>query len=302
MPSPDSNSVVLGLIQLEASADAAENTAKTHARIREAAAHGAQIICTQELFQSLYFCQHHDEAFFDLAEPVPGPLTASASALARELGVVIISAFFERRAPGIYHNSATVHDTDGRLAGIYRKMHIPEDPGFHEKYYFTPGDTGFPAVDTAFGRIGVLICWDQWFPEAARLMALDGADILFYPTAIGLLPQESEADKATYREAWEIMQRSHAIANGCYVAAINRVGTEGRIRFWGDSFVAGPFGQMLAQAGEDEQILYATCARREVEQTRRTWPFLRDRRIDAYRPLLERFGTGKTGHQPRGKG
>jgi N-carbamoylputrescine amidase len=290
MTTANNSSVTLGLIQRPASADPQENTAQTHARIREAAAAGAQIICTQELFQSLYFCQNHDEAHFELAQPIPGPLTDATSALAKELGVVIISAFFERRAPGIYHNTATVHDTDGRLAGLYRKMHIPEDPGFHEKYYFTPGDTGFPAVDTAFGRIGVLICWDQWFPEAARLMALDGAEILFYPTAIGILPEESELDKKTYREAWEIMQRSHAIANGCYVAAINRVGTEGRIRFWGDSFVAGPFGQMLAQAGEEEQILYATCERMEVEQTRRTWPFLRDRRIDAYGPLLRRFG------------
>jgi len=279
------------LIQLSSTSDKEANTLKTFQKIEEAAHKGAQIICTQELYQSLYFCQTHNESYFNLAEPIPGPITKKTADLAKKLGVVIVSSLFEKRAAGIYHNTATVHDADGSLLGIYRKMHIPDDPGFHEKYYFTPGDTGCKVFDTAFGKIGVLICWDQWFPEAARLTALKGAEIIFYPTAIGVLTNEDENTKKEFMDAWEIMHRSHAIANGCYVAAINRVGQEGDIRFWGDSFVSGPFGQIIAQAGEDETILYAICDFNSIEKQRRTWPFLRDRRIDAYEPILKRSDT-----------
>ncbi|AXJ01363.1 N-carbamoylputrescine amidase [Cyclonatronum proteinivorum] len=285
-----SDKVVLGLIQTSSEQHHQPNVDKTFAHIREAASRGAQIICTQELYTSDYFCQNHDEAHFDLAVEIPGELTTETAKLAESLGVVIISSIFEKRAPGVYHNTATVHDADGSLLGIYRKMHIPEDPGFHEKFYFTPGDTGFKAFDTRFGRIGVLICWDQWFPEAARLTAMQGAEILFYPTAIGVLPEEPETLKREFMDAWEIMHRSHAVANGCYVAAINRVGQEGDIRFWGDSFVSGPFGQILAQAGETPEILIAECDLSLIEKQRRTWPFLRDRRIDAYQGLLKRHG------------
>ena len=285
-----SRKVVLGLIQTSSEHAHGPNVDKTFGHIREAASRGAQIICTQELYTSDYFCQTHDEAHFDLAVEIPGDLTTETGKLAAELGVVIVSSVFEKRAPGVYHNTATVHDADGTLLGIYRKMHIPEDPGFHEKFYFTPGDTGFKAFDTRFGRIGVLICWDQWFPEAARLTAMQGAEILFYPTAIGVLPDEPEALKREFMDAWEIMHRSHAVANGCYVAAINRVGQEGEIRFWGDSFLSGPFGQILAQAGDQPEILIAECDLNLIEKQRRTWPFLRDRRIDAYDGLLKRHG------------
>ncbi len=282
--------IKLGLIQTSSEATHDGNVEKTFSLIREAASKGAQIICTQELFTSDYFCQNHDEAHFNKAVDLPGGLTDATGVLARELGVVIISSLFERRDAGLYHNSATVHDADGSLLGIYRKMHIPEDPGFHEKYYFTPGDTGFKAFDTKFGRIGVLICWDQWFPEGARLTALEGAQILFYPTAIGVLPEEDDEVKREFMDAWEIMHRSHAVANGCYVAAVNRVGQEKDIRFWGDSFVSGPFGKILAQAGDAEEILISEIDFSLIEKQRRTWPFLRDRRIDAYEGISKRMG------------
>jgi N-carbamoylputrescine amidase len=278
----------IGLIQTNSTSHKNENTERTFDKIRDAATQGAQIICTQELYQSLYFCQHHDESFFDLAESIPGPTTHRTGELAKELGVVIVSSLFEKRISGVYHNTATVHDADGSLLGIYRKMHIPEDPGFHEKYYFTPGDTGFKVFETKFGNVGVLICWDQWFPEAARLTALKGADILFYPTAIGVLPNEDDAVKKEFMEAWETMHRSHAVANGCYVAAVNRVGTESDISFWGDSIVYGPFGKVLAQADDTECILFADCDFSSIEKQRRMWPFLRDRRIDAYQDILKR--------------
>ncbi|MCH8556172.1 MAG: carbon-nitrogen hydrolase [Balneolia bacterium] len=282
--------VKLGLIQTSSEATHKENVDKTFSLIRGAAEQGAQIICTQELYTSDYFCQNHDEEHFDKAVELPGPLTVQTGKLAKELGVVIISSLFEKRDAGLYHNSATVHDADGSLLGIYRKMHIPEDPGFHEKFYFTPGDTGFKAFDTRFGRIGVLICWDQWFPEGARLTAMEGAKILFYPTAIGVLPNEDQQTKREFMDAWEIMHRSHAVANGCFVAAINRVGQEEDIRFWGDSFVSGPFGKIIAQAGEEEEILLTDVDLDLIETQRRTWPFLRDRRIDAYDGLTKRMG------------
>lgn len=282
--------VKLGLIQTSSEATHEANIEKTFSLIRRAAEQGAQIICTQELYTSDYFCQNHDEGHFDKAVELPGPLTGQTGKLAKELGVVIISSLFEKRDAGLYHNSATVHDADGSLLGIYRKMHIPEDPGFHEKFYFTPGDTGFKAFDTRFGRIGVLICWDQWFPEGARLTAMEGAKILFYPTAIGVLPNEDQETKREFMDAWEIMHRSHAVANGCFVAAINRVGQEKDIRFWGDSFVSGPFGKIIAQAGEEEEILLTDVDLDLIETQRRTWPFLRDRRIDAYNGLTKRLG------------
>jgi len=280
--------VNIALIQTTSSSDKELNTSLTFEKIREAAGNGAQIICTQELYQSLYFCQHHNEEFFDLAESIPGPTTDKTAELAKELGVVIVSSLFEKRMAGVYHNTATVHDADGSFLGIYRKMHIPEDPGFHEKYYFTPGDTGFKVFDTQFGKVGVLICWDQWFPEAARLTAMKGAEIIFYPTAIGVLPNEDAEVKKEFMEAWETMHRCHAVANGCYVAAVNRVGTESGITFWGDSVVYGPFGKVLAQADDKECILYAECDFSSIEKQRRTWPFLRDRRIDAYQDILKR--------------
>lgn len=284
-----SDSFRLALIQLANSADVHTNTERTVAHIKKAAAEGAQVICLQEMFNTLYFCVDYDERNFDLAEPADGPTLKRMQALAAELGIVLIVPFFERRAAGVYHNSAAVFDVDGRQVGFYRKMHIPDDPGFSEKYYFTPGDLGFHVAETRFGKIGVLICWDQWFPEAARITAMMGADILVYPTAIGVLAEESKQQKQEFRDAWEIIQRSHAIANGCYVAAVNRVGTESGTTFWGHSFVSGPFGQLLAVAGEEEEILYAEINPRTIEAQRRTWPFLRDRRIDAYDEISERM-------------
>lgn len=269
--------------------DPSENDQKAHARIREAAAQGAQIICLQELYRSLYFCQHFDERHFDLAESIPGATTQALQTLAAELGVVIVSSLFEKRADGLYHNTAVVFDADGSNLGIYRKSHIPDDPSFYEKYYFTPGDTGYKVFNTRFGRIGVLICWDQWYPEAARLTALKGAQILFYPTAIGTLPDENPTQRAEYMEAWETIQRSHAVANGCFVASVNRVGTEENLTFWGDSFVCGPFAQFLARAGSDEQILLAECDLALIDQQRRAWPYLRDRRIDTYSDITKRY-------------
>ncbi|MCB1241979.1 MAG: carbon-nitrogen hydrolase [Verrucomicrobiales bacterium] len=258
--------------------------------IRRAAREGAEIVCTQELFLTEYFCRTEDPAQFDLAERLPGPTTDRLAALAGELGIVLIASLFEHRGPGLYHNTAAVFDADGSLLGLYRKSHIPQDPGFEEKFYFTPGDTGYPVWDTRFGRIGVLICWDQWYPEAARLVALAGAEILFYPTAIGWLPEEKAELGAAQHCAWETVQRGHAVANGCWVAAVNRVGREGDSEFWGQSFVANPYGELFAKASIDqEEILHADCDLRKVEDFRRIWPFFRDRRIDTYGDLTKRW-------------
>jgi len=284
----------VGLIQMSCSLDPSENFAKAEARIQEAAKRGAQIICLQELFRSQYFCQEENADLFELAEPVPGPSTEALSKLARSLNVVIIGSLFERRAAGIYHNTAATIDADGSLAGKYRKMHIPDDPLYYEKFYFTPGDLGFPNFDTRFARIGVLVCWDQWYPEGARLSSLGGANILFYPTAIGWHPAEKQEFGAAQLDAWRTIQRSHAIANGVFVASVNRVGFEGPsesgLEFWGHSFVCDPFGQILAEASADkEEILLVECDPKRVEEVRRNWPFLRDRRIDAYSPILKRW-------------
>ncbi|MFN0167230.1 MAG: carbon-nitrogen hydrolase [Bryobacteraceae bacterium] len=283
-----------GLIQMACSLDPDENLAKTAGLVREAAQRGARIICTQELFRSQYFCREEDQRLFDLAESIPGPSTEVLSPIAREAGVVIVASLFERRAAGVYHNTAVVIDADGSIAGLYRKMHIPHDPLFYEKYYFTPGDTGFRNFDTAYGRVGTLVCWDQWYPEAARLSALQGAQILFYPTAIGWHPSEKAQHGAAQHDAWRTIQRSHSIANGVYVAAVNRVGFEGPpergLEFWGASFVCDPFGQVLAEASHDrEEILVVECDPARTEEVRRNWPFLRDRRIDAYGPITLRL-------------
>ncbi len=284
----------VGLIQMACSRDPGENLAKAEWRIREAAGQGAQIICLQELFRSQYFCREEDARLFDLAEPIPGPSTEALSRLARELKVVIAGPIFERRAAGVYHNSAAIIDADGTLLGIYRKMHIPDDPLYFEKFYFTPGDLGFRCFDTRYARISTLVCWDQWYPEAARLAALGGAEVLFYPTAIGWHPAEKQQYGIAQHDAWRTIQRAHAIANGIYVAAVNRVGFEGPsdrgLEFWGASFVADPFGQMLAEASHDrEQTLVVECDRRRIDEVRRNWPFLRDRRIDAYSGIQNRL-------------
>lgn len=280
----------LALIQLEASESKQVNIDRVEEKIREAATEGAEIICTQELFTTLYFCRTQDPDHFDLAEEIPGTLTATHQALAKELGIVIVAAGFEKRATGLYHNSAWVIDADGSLLGVYRKMHIPQDPGFEEKFYFAPGDTGFQAWNTKFGKIAVMICWDQWYPEAARLAALQGAEILIYPTAIGWLPEEKEELGESQHCAWETVQKGHAVANSCYVAAINRIGTEGQTEFWGQSFVSNYFGELIAKAPvHQEAILYAECDLQKLEEHRRWWPFFRDRRVDAYTGITERF-------------
>lgn len=287
--------VTLGLLQHACGADPKANLKKTLALTEQAAKKGAKIICTQELFRSQYFCQNEDHANFDLAESIPGPSSAAFQKIAKKYGVVIVASLFERRASGLYHNTAVIIDADGSLLGIYRKMHIPDDPLFYEKYYFTPGDTGFRAWQTKFGKIGVLICWDQWYPEGARLTSLQGAEILFYPTAIGWHPKEKAEYGDNQHSAWEIIQRSHAVANGCYVAAVNRIGLEQPIggdglEFWGQSFVAGTSGQILAKASFDqEEILLVPIDLGKVDVTRTHWPFLRDRRIDAYGDLTKRF-------------
>jgi N-carbamoylputrescine amidase len=289
------SSVTLGLLQHACTPDPAANLELGLALADRAAQQGARIICTQELFRSQYFCQSADHANFALAEAIPGASTRAFQQLARKRRVVVIASLFEKRAPGLYHNTAVVIDADGALLGRYRKMHIPDDPLYYEKFYFTPGDTGFRAWTTRYGRIGVLICWDQWFPEAARLTALQGAQILFYPTAIGWHPGEKKRLGARQHEAWETIQRSHAVANGCYVAAVNRVGRERSaggpgIEFWGQSFVAGTSGEMLVKAGAgEESVLLATVDLAKVDATRTQWPFLRDRRIDAYGDLTKRF-------------
>ena len=282
---------------MRCSSDARDNLDRAVARITEAGKRGGNVVCLPELFRTLYFCQSEDHANFDLAEPIPGPTTEALTSAARQAGVVVVGSIFERRAAGVYHNTAVVIDADGKLLGSYRKMHIPDDPLYYEKFYFTPGDLGFRAFDSAFGRIGTLVCWDQWYPEAARLTALAGADVLFYPTAIGWHPSEKAEYGAAQAAAWHTAQRAHAIANGVYVAAVNRVGlekpagVEGEgIEFWGGSFVADPFGTILAEAGRtDEETLIVTCDRRHQETVRRHWPFLRDRRIDAYGSITRRF-------------
>ena len=291
------SSFKIALVQMRCSADPADNLTRARARIVEAAGRGATLVCLPELFRSQYFCQAEDHANFDLAEPIPGPSTEALAETARDNRVVIIASLFERRAAGVYHNTAVIIDADGKLLGSYRKMHIPDDPLFYEKFYFTPGDLGFRAFDTACGRIGTLVCWDQWYPEAARLTALAGADVLFYPTAIGWHPSEKAEFGAGQASAWQTAQRAHAIANGVYVAAVNRVGHEkpagvagDGIEFWGGSFVADPFGQVLAEASRDkEETLIVTCDRRHQETVRRNWPFLRDRRIDAYGAITRRL-------------
>ena len=278
--------VTLGLIQSRAVLDPERNLAATARRIRLAAEGGARVICVQELFRSRYFPQAEDTAAFSLAEPIPGPTTELFCPLARELEVVIVASVFEARAPGVYHNTAVVIDADGQILGKYRKMHIPDDPGFYEKFYFTPGDLGFRTFRTRYAHVGVLICWDQWFPEAARLAALGGAEIIFYPTAIGWGAGETQAARRTQLEAWELVQRSHAVTNGVYVAAVNRVGREGKITFWGHSFAADPSGRVLARAGKDRpETLLLDCDLGAVAEARHNWPFLRDRRIDAYGAL-----------------
>ncbi len=291
---PADKVVQIGLVQTACSPQPTANLQKTLAAVERAAEQGARIICTQELFLSQYFCQTEDHRFFDLAEPIPGPTTLAFQKLARERELVLIVSLFERRAAGLYHNTAAIIDADGALLGVYRKMHIPDDPLYYEKFYFTPGDLGFRAWQTRYARLGVLICWDQWYPEAARLTALQGAEILFYPTAIGWHPSEKATHGQTQHAAWETIQRAHAIANGCYVAVPNRVGHEKLagegIEFWGQSFVAGTSGELLAKASPDkEEIVVVPLELGKVDETRTHWPFLRDRRIDAYSELTRRL-------------
>jgi len=286
----------VGLVQMACGLDPDANLSRAAGFVAEAAGKGAQVVCLPELFRSRYFCQREDPATFDLAETVPGPTTKRLGAAARENNISIVAPIFERRAPGLYHNSAVVLDADGRILGLYRKMHIPDDPAYYEKFYFTPGDLGFPAFDTRAGKVATLICWDQWYPEGARLSALAGAAVLFYPTAIGWHPHEKAEHGAAQREAWITVQRGHAIANGLYVAAVNRVGHEtpegggAGIEFWGSSFVADPQGVIVAEASVGrEEILVAEIDLARIEDVRRNWPFLRDRRIDAYGGITRRF-------------
>ena len=286
----------VGLVQMAASPDADDNLARAVSFIEQAAGSGAQVVCLPELFRSQYFCQREDAALFDLAEPIPGPSTKAISTVAREKKVTVVVPVFERRAAGLYHNSAAIIDSKGELSGIYRKMHIPDDPAYYEKFYFTPGDLGFRAFDTPVGSIGTLICWDQWYPEGARLTSLRGANVLFYPTAIGWHPHEKESHGTAQRNAWQTIQRSHAIANGVYVAAVNRVGHEkpaeggAGIEFWGSSFLCDPFGVVIAEGSTDrEEVLIGEVDLARIEDVRRNWPFLRDRRIDAYAGIEQRF-------------
>jgi N-carbamoylputrescine amidase len=291
----------VGLVQLSCSPDPDANLEKAVQRVREAGRNGAQIVCLPELFRTQYFCQREDTALFDLAETIPGPTTEAMSKVAAEAKITVVASIFEKRTRGLYHNTAVLIGPDGAIKGLYRKMHIPDDPLYYEKYYFTPGDLGFKAFDTEVGRIGTLVCWDQWYPEGARLTALQGAQILFYPTAIGWHPAEKEQYGAAQHDAWRTIQRAHAIANGVFVAVVNRVGHEtGNIRgneapgagleFWGGSFLADPFGRVLAEASHDrEEILCAEVNLREIDEIRRNWPFLRDRRIDSYSGIVHRF-------------
>lgn len=286
----DTSSVTVGLVQMTCAPEPEANMRKAVGRIREAAGRGAQVVCLQELFRSQYFCQTEDISLFALAETIPGPSTATLSAVAREHNVVLIASLFEKRTAGLYHNTAVIIDASGEIAGKYRKMHIPDDPLYYEKFYFTPGDLGFSSHDTAYGRLGTLVCWDQWFPEAARLTALSGAQFLFYPTAIGWLPDEEQEMNQAQHQAWETIQRAHAIANGVYVVVVNRTGREGQLQFWGQSFVADPFGRIIAKASADEEeVLVVECPLENIERTRQNWPFLRDRRIEAYQGLAYRF-------------
>jgi N-carbamoylputrescine amidase len=291
----------IGLVQMHCTPDPDENLGRAAQFVRDAAALGAQIVCLPELFKTQYFCQREDPALFDLAEPIPGPSTELLSSVAKEAGVVVIASLFEKRARGVYHNTAAMIDAGGALLGLYRKMHIPDDPLYYEKFYFTPGDLGFKAFDTSFGRVGTLVCWDQWYPEGARLTALQGAEVLFYPTAIGWHPSEKQEHGIAQHDAWRTIQRSHAIANGIYVAAVNRVGHEtGNIRgdevkgagleFWGGSFLCDPFGVVIAEASHDrEEILVGEVDAKKMEDVRRNWPFLRDRRIDSYGAITRRL-------------
>jgi N-carbamoylputrescine amidase len=286
--------LTIGLVQRKCSTDPEANLAGTMEAVRAAAKRGAQVVCLEELFRSQYFCREENTDNFDLAEPIPGPTSEAMSRVARDTAIVIVASIFERRAPGLYHNTAAVIDADGALLGLYRKMHIPDDPLYYEKFYFTPGDLGFPNFNTRYGRIGALVCWDQWYPEGARLSSLRGANILFYPTAIGWHPSEKAQFGASQLDAWRTIQRSHAIANGIFVAAVNRVGFEGPphsgLEFWGSSFVCDPSGQVIAEASTNkEETLVVECNLRHMEDVRRNWPFLRDRRTDAYAPLLERW-------------
>ncbi len=283
----------IALVQMKCAPDAPTNRERAVAAIREAAKQGAQIVCLPELFAGPYFCQKEDAALFDLAEPIPGPSTDCLAAAAKANGVVVIGSLFERRMAGVYHNTATVHDADGSFLGIYRKMHIPDDPLFLEKFYFTPGDTGWKVFDTKYAKVGTLVCWDQWFPEAARLTALQGAEVIFYPTAIGWHPKEKAEYGEAQHSAWETSMRGHAIANGIYVGAVNRIGHEylvgDGLEFWGQSFVSDPFGRMLKRASVDtEEIVLVKCDRKVMEDVRRNWPFFRDRRIDFYGNITQR--------------
>ena len=291
----------VGLVQMSTTPDPEKNLQRAIERIHDASTRGAQIICLPELFQTQYFCQREDAALFDLAEPIPGPATAKLANVAKELRIVLIASLFEKRAAGVYHNTAAIFDADGQLRGLYRKMHIPDDPLYYEKFYFTPGDLGYRAFDTNVGRVGALVCWDQWYPEGARITALQGAHVLFYPTAIGWHPSEKTEFGAAQHDAWRTIQRAHAIANGVYVAVVNRVGFEtGNIRgnsasgagleFWGGSFLCDPFGRVIAEASPDkEEILVGEVDLRTLEDIRRNWPFLRDRRIDSYAPITNRL-------------
>ena len=291
----------VGLIQMSCSPDPDENLRRACEKVREAAKKGAQLICLPELFRAQYFCQREDTALFDVAETIPGPSTEALAAIARELKIVIVASLFEKRARGLYHNTAVMLENDGTIKGIYRKMHIPDDPLYYEKYYFTPGDLGFKAFDTSVTRMGTLVCWDQWYPEGARLTALQGANVLFYPTAIGWHPDEKAEYGEAQHDAWKTIQRAHAIANGVFVGVVNRVGHEfGDVRgnraegkgleFWGGSFLCDPFGRVLAEGSHDkEEILIGQCDLKLIEETRRNWPFLRDRRIDSYGGITQRF-------------
>ncbi len=280
----------VGLVQMTCTANKVENLAKAIAKVKDAAKKGAQIVCLQELFTSLYFCDVEDHDNFALAEAIPGPSTEELTKVAAELGVVIIASLFEKRAQGLYHNTTAVIDADGQYLGKYRKMHIPDDPGFYEKFYFTPGDLGYKVFKTKFATIGVLICWDQWYPEAARITALMGAEILFYPTAIGWATTQDEATNVEQYNAWQTIQRSHAVANGVHVVSVNRVGEEAGVKFWGGSFVANPFGTVMYQASHnDEEVILQEIDLQKTDYYRTHWPFLRDRRIDSYQPITKRL-------------
>lgn len=279
----------IALPQYSCTENLAQNLDKAEHMVEEAVKNGANLICLQELFHTTYFCREINQDFFQWAESIPGPTIDRFCNIAKRLNTVILLPLFERKAPGLYYNTMVVIESNGTILGIYRKMHIPDDPGFFEKYYFTPGDLGFKVFKTSVGNIGTLICWDQWFPEAARLTAMKGADILVYPTAIGTLPEESEIEKLQFYDAWKTIQRSHAIANGCYVASVNRVGTEGGTKFWGNSFVCAPFGEIISEAGEEEGLTLAEMDFGSIEHHRQIWPFFRDRRVDEYAGIMKRF-------------